>query len=555
MNRREFTRNFLIGASALTLSPLQRLARAQNTVALPKIQTGETQSFVSGTIYGVRSGRKVVLPGARVSNGREIVLSDRLGRYRLPVAEGDIVFVSKPRGYALPVNADNLPQFYRIHQPQGSPASKFSGIAPTGILPTSLDWTLQEQAEPDEFRVLLFGDPQSRNQEEIGFLTRDILADVAGQNAAFGVSLGDQAFDDLSIYPNQNRAIAGLGLPWFNVKGNHDMNYDAPDRTHSGETYKATFGPLYHSFDYGSAHFVVLDNVAYEGKTNALAENGKPDTKTIDGNRRGAYHAELGEKQLQWLENDLKLVPPTQLVVFLMHIPLVNPEATNEEGRKAGLRDLPAFFKLIEGRPNCLSISAHTHFQRHLFLGKEAGFSGEHHHFNAVTTCGSWWGGMPDEQGIPHTTMRDGAPNGTSFLNIKGNNYSIDFKPARREASYQMNIYAPLEIAQGETAKTEVLANVFAGSPKSKVEMRVGNGVWQAMQLTPRPDPAYVAVKAAQEEMPRNVARKLPEIIDSPHIWAANLPANLTGGAHLLQVRTSDLWGRTHQDKIIVRVV
>ena len=555
MNRRQFTQNFLVAAGALTLQPLQRLAAQQN-VPLPAPKRGETESFVSGTIYGVRSGRKVVLPQVRVSNGRDVVLTDRLGRYRLPVASGDVVFLTKPRGFALPLNADNLPQFYRIHQPEGSPKATYPGIAPTGVLPTSLDWTLQEQAESDEFRVLLFGDPQSRNQEEIGFLTRDIIADVAGQKAAFGVSLGDQAFDDLTIYPNQNRAIAALGLPWFNVKGNHDMDYDAPDRTHAGETFKATFGPLYHSFDYGAAHFVILDNVAYEGKTNALAENGRPDTKTLDGKRRGAYHAELGAKQLQWLENDLKTVPRDQLVVFLMHIPLVNLEAINEEGRRANVRDLPAFFRLIEDRPNCLSISAHTHFQRHVFLGREVGFNGAkpHHHFNSVTTCGSWWTGMPDEQGIPHTTMRDGAPNGYSFLNIKGNTYSIDFKAARREAGYQMNIYAPDEVARGEAAKTEILVNVFASSPKSKVEMQVGNGPWSAMQLTTRPDPAYVAAKTAQEAIPKNGARKLPEIIDSPHLWAANLPANLPTGAHMIQVRTTDMWGKTHQDRRILRV-
>lgn len=552
MKRRQFTKNLLLGASALTLQPLQRLAQAQKVVPLPKPQVGETQSFVSGTIYGVRGGRKVVLPQVRVSNGREIVLSDRLGRYRLPVSSGDIIFVSKPRGYALPVNLDNLPQFYRIHQPQGSPASTFPGIAPTGPLPASLDFTLQEQAESDEFRVLLFGDPQSRNQEEIGFLTRDIIADIAEERAAFGVSLGDQAFDDLSIYPNQNRAIAMLGMPWFNLKGNHDMNYDAPDRTHSGETYKATFGPLYHSFDYGATHFVVLDNVAYEGKTGELAENGKPDIRTLDGKRRGAYHAELGARQLQWLENDLKLVPNSQLVVVMMHIPL----AGAGKNRDNDMLDLAPFFRLIENRPHTLSISAHTHIQKHSFLGRENGFNGvtPHHHFNSVTTCGSWWGGMRDENGIPHATMSDGAPNGYSFLNIKGNAYSIDFKAARRPADYQMNIYAPLEVAREGMEKVEVLANIFAGSPKSKVEMQVGSGNWTPMLLAPRPDPIYAAAKLAQEELPKKVARKLPEFSDSPHMWAANLPS-LAPGAHIVRVRSVDMWNRTHEDRAIVRVV
>ncbi len=545
MNRREFTQNLLLAAGALTLQPLSRLAQAQNNVTLPPLQNGETQSFVSGTISGVRSGRKVALPQVRVSNGRDIVLTDRLGRYRLPVAAGDIVFVIKPRGYALPLNDQNLPQFYRIHQPQGSPRLQFPGIAPTGALPVSLDWTLQEQVEPDEFRVVLFGDPQSRNQEEVGFLTRDVIADVAGAKAAFGVSLGDEAFDDLSIYPNQNRAIAMLGMPWFNVVGNHDLNFDVPDRTHSTETFKSIFGPTYYSFDYGSAHFVVLDDVAYDGIGSAAP-----------GRNKGTYHTELGARQLQWLENDLKLVPREQLVVVLMHIPIVEV-LTPAAGHPADMRDKAAFFRLLEGRPNCVSISAHTHIQKHLFLGREVGFNGAapHHHFNAVTTCGSWWTGMRDEQGIPHTTMRDGAPNGYSFLNIKGNAYSIDFKPARRPADHQMHIYAPDEVASAAAGKTEILANVFGGSEKSRVEMQVGNGQWRAMQFAPRPDPAYVATKALQETLPNNGgARKLPEIIPSPHIWAATLPADLPAGTHTVRVRATDMWGRTHQESAFMRV-
>jgi hypothetical protein len=548
MNRREFTRNFALAAGALGLQPLTRVAAAQDnnqntgtTVTAPKNAAGA--SFASGVVYGEREGRSFPLPKVRVSNGSEIVTTDRMGRYRLPVSEGDIIFVIKPRDYALPVNDLNLPQFYRIHQPQGSPKQEFPGIAPTGPLPTQVNFSLKYQKESDEFRVLLFGDPQSRNQEEVGFMMRDVISDVAGQKAAFGISLGDIAFNDLSIYENHNKAVAMLDMPWFNLLGNHDLNFDAPDRTHSIETYKSLYGPAYYSFDFGSAHFVVLDDVAYDG-----------DPK--DG-KRGTYHTELGAKQLKWLENDLKLVPTSQLVVLMMHIPLVNPEGDSMGQNKGDLVDLKEFFRVIEKHPHCLSISAHTHFQEHMFLGKEVGFNGagEHHHFNHATVCGSWWGGLEDEYGIPHTTMRDGAPNGYSFLNIKGNQYTVDFKAARRSADYQMNIYVPLEVASADAGKTEVLANVFAGSQKSKVEMQVGSGRWIPMQLTPRQDPAYLACKTDQDKLPKTAGRKLPEIIDSPHMWVANLPSNLPKGGHLIQVRTTDMWGRTHEERQIMRVV
>jgi hypothetical protein len=544
MNRREFNRNFAIAAGALGFQPLTRLAQAQiNDVTIAAPKDGAPPIFASGVVYGERDGRNFPLPKVRVSNGREIAVTDRLGRYRLPVSEGDILFVIKPRDYSLPLNELNLPQFYRIHQPKGSPPQKFPGIKPTGPLPAQINFTLKAQKESDEFRVLLFGDPQSRNQEEVGWMMRDVIADVVGEKAAFGISLGDIAFNDLSIYENHNRAVALLDMPWFNLIGNHDLNFDAPDRKDSVETYKSLYGPPYYSFDIGSTHFVVLDNVHYEGQA--------PDGKN------GVYHTELGATQLKWLESDLKLVPTSQLVVVMMHIPLKNPEGDSMGQNKGDLVDLKEYFRIIEKHPHCLSISAHTHFQEHMFLGKEAGFTGagEHHHFNHATVCGSWWGGLEDERGIPHTTMRDGGPNGYSFLNIKGNQYTIDFKAARRSPSYQMNVYVPIEVKSTDVPQTEVLANVFAGSEKSKLQMRVGEGQWVPMKLTARQDPDYLACKTMQETLPKKAARKLPEIIDSPHIWVATLPANLPAGGHMVQVRSTDMWGRVHEECQIMRVV
>lgn len=36
-------------------------------------------------------------------------------------------------------------------------------------------------------------------------------------------------FDDLSLFPRYNRLVAQLGVPFYNVPGNHDMNYGAAD--------------------------------------------------------------------------------------------------------------------------------------------------------------------------------------------------------------------------------------------------------------------------------------------------------------------------------------
>ncbi len=45
--------------------------------------------------------------------------------------------------------------------------------------------------------------------------------------------------------------------------GNHDMNYDAVADSLSDETFESNFGPANYAFNYGQAHFIVLDNILY----------------------------------------------------------------------------------------------------------------------------------------------------------------------------------------------------------------------------------------------------------------------------------------------------
>ena len=80
------------------------------------------------------------IPGIKVSNGTEIATTNADGKYETHVSDDTIVFVIKPRGWMTPINADKLPQFYYIHKPAGSPAQKFAGVPPTGLLPESIDF-------------------------------------------------------------------------------------------------------------------------------------------------------------------------------------------------------------------------------------------------------------------------------------------------------------------------------------------------------------------------------------------------------------------------------
>jgi lysophospholipase L1-like esterase len=509
----------------------------QVTPQIARAQTMPEQT-ATGTVFHDTNGNRRLdrgepaLAGMRVSNGREIVRTGRDGTYRLPVGEDTILFVIKPSGLRTPLDANGLPEFYYIHKPAGSLPSAFPGVAPTGPLPESVDFPLYPQAEPEQFQAILFGDTQTRNLAEVGYLAHDVVEELIGTKAAFGVTLGDIVFDDLSVFEPLNQAIAMIGIPWYNVIGNHDLNFDAIDDRDSDETYERIYGPSYYSFDYGAVHFLVLDDVQWA---------------IDDTTGKGGYRGGLGDEQMAFIRADLAALPDEQMVVLMMHIPLVD------------VHDRQELYRLIERRPFCLSISGHKHYHEHRFITEADGWRGAkpHHHVINVTACGNWWAGAPDERGIPHATMSDGAPNGYTLLTFDGRQYTIDFRAASRSADYQMNILAPDEVASSQLEQTVVHVNVFNGSERSTVEMQFGSAEdWLPLQRTVAPDPAYTAVVAAEQKLleQSEAWRKLDRPKPSTHLWQAQLPGGVQPGTHALRVRTTDMHGRTFAASRIIRV-
>lgn len=485
--------------------------------------------FLDSNKNGVKDAGEKGLAGVRVSDQRTFATTDIDGKWSLPFNNEDAVyFVVKPRGYAPPVNEENLPQFYYLHKPEGSlPDLRFAGIPPTGPLPDSIDFPLYEQEEPSRFQAIMFADTQPRDVRESEYIAHDVIESLIGVDAAFGITLGDVVFDDLSVFTPLNGAIGLIGIPWYNLVGNHDMNLDAKDDALSTETFKRIFGPNYYSFDYGPTHFIVLDDVEY------LAPG---------------YRAGIGEKQMEWVKNDLAGIPDDQLVVLMMHIPLVS------------VADRVELYRLIEKRPYAMSISGHTHYQQHYFIGKENGWMGlkPHHHLVAVTVSGSWWMGAPNELGIPHATMRDGAPNGYSVFTFDGHTYSIEFRAAGAPASYQMNIYAPEEMTTLEALETLVTVNVFGGSARSKVEVRMDEGEWTPMMKVMKRDPEYLAVLERDKDLALPY-RPLPGAIASPHLWEVYIGALFGNdppekGTHVLEVRTTDMFGQVYVAQRVFRL-
>ncbi|MEZ6117849.1 MAG: calcineurin-like phosphoesterase C-terminal domain-containing protein [Pirellulaceae bacterium] len=532
--------HFTSEGSAILAAEVARVIQAALSPDTRELLTAQGRVYHDVNANQIFDASDKPLAGVKVSNGEDIVLTDESGRYQLQIdADDSAVFVLKPAGYRTPVDEKQLPQFYYLHKPHGSPDVRFGGVSPTGPLPDSIDFPLYPQEEPQQFKAILFGDPQPRNIQEVDYVAHDVVDELIGTDASFGVTLGDIAFDDLSVFEPQARAIALIGIPWYNVLGNHDINYDTTSDKHSDETFERVFGPNYYSFDYGQVHFMVLDDVEW----------------LVDEAGKTRYQGGLGGRQMRFIRKDLSMIPEDQLVVLMMHIPL------------DGVRDRHELYRLIEKRPFSVSISGTTHTHEHRFITSDDGWQGPkpHRHIVNVTVSGSWWSGMKDERGIPHTAMADGGPNGYSVLKFDGHQYKLDYKAAGRPKDYQMEIQAVDQVDSNQLANTEFFVNFFNGSSESNVMFRMNeNDEWQPMTYAEELDPAYTATFEREEAAraaikatgtdPNTQWLGLTKPKASTHLWKAKLPANLPVGTHWIHIKATDDFGQTFLDQRSIRV-
>jgi len=554
-------RSAMTGAASLALG-LTSSARAQTNQAT-QVASRPATGTATGVVYesgtgGPRQPDERGLVGVQVSNGREIVKTDAEGRYSLPIDDEAVIFVIKPSGYGVPLDpATKLPRFSYVHQPNGSPTSlnlRFRGVDPTGQLPASLDFPLIRQSEPTKFDVILFTDPQPESEAELDFVRDDVVNALIGSRAAFGITTGDILFDDLSMYARHNRIVGQIGIPWWNLGGNHDLNFEAPDRTYSRETFKRVFGAPYYAFNYGNALFLMLDNVAYLG----------PDPS--QPNRGGKYRGQLGENQLAFIANLLKDTPKDKLVVACMHIPLrtyLNPEEPS-----VNTADRADFLRLISGRP-AVSFSGHTHTTEHHYLDLDGG--GQHHHHVLTAVSGSWWSGPFDHRGIACAMSRDGSPNGYHVLSIDGAAYETRFVAAKEPGGrktrilldsvfhragrelhrdFRMGQMLGSPISAETLYATEVIVNVFDGGPRTKVELSVGGAPPMPMIPGRRPDPLVQELFARHEE----TKKPWVKADVSSHIWTVRLPGNLKPGTHTLAILVRDEYGSSYTEHAVMEV-
>ncbi len=448
----------------------------------------------------VISGQRAVR-GARVTDGRTVVKVDDKGRFDFVTADTQrYLSVCPPSGYALPTNPSGTIKLY-------TPISSSSGAELTHQFEL-----VARAGNDDRHAVLVLADPQTENEFEMKRFHSETVPDVIttrqalGEQAVFGVGCGDIMFDKLELYPEYERAVSRMGIPFAQIVGNHDLDQDSRTTEGSTATFQHYFGPTHYSFDVGQVHYQFLNDVFWHG---------------------AGYLGYLTEEQLEWIKNDLAFVEAGRTVVVFLHIPVISTQHERNGQRDPGigvsLTNRQALYRLLEGHKAHV-IAGHTHESEHRTQGAI------HEHVSGAA-CGAWWSG---------DICFDGTPNGFGIYEVNGGRVTWRYKATGRDAAHQIRLYPP---GSDKTAPGDLIANVWDWDPSWTVRWFEDGQPRGLISRRRGLDPLSVKLHTGD---------KLPErrpwvdpILTSHLFYGAAAP-----GAKEWRVEAQDGFGRTYTESL-----
>lgn len=427
----------------------------------------------------VRNGSKG-LANVIVSDGFSVVPTDRKGRYEFTTHESaQFITVSVPAGFQF-LQENNITRCYQ----------------PIGEKKETYDFELQPLSMSDEkHRFIIWADPQVKNEKDVEKMMTQSVPDMLQHFSEkdnvllHGITVGDIVWDEHSLYKDYNAAVDKMKIPFFQVLGNHDMDYKGSDDSVSDVTFKAHYGPTYYSFNRGKVHYVVLDDVRYLGKERH-------------------YDGFIPEYQLEWLKKDLAFVPKDHLVVVCLHIPVYSSVVNRD-----------AFYEII--RPWKTHImSGHTHTNNNV----ENGNVYEHVH---GTVCGAWWTGP---------ICGDGTPPGYAVYDVEGADLKWYYKPVGKELNYQSTIFMQTNAA----GQREMVANVWNWDPSWKVIWQADDSVKGELFSIEDFDPLAVSLYKG-DQLP--AGRPFVEPRKTKHIFKTIIP----DGVSSVKLMATDRFGNRYE--------
>lgn len=418
-----------------------------------------SSAFLDNKISGKITSKGKGIAGVVVSDGFNVVQSDKSGKYTIdinPLAK--FVWISTPSGYEFKTES-HIAKYYE-----------------SAIGKTDLNFELNPlKLKDNQHNFIIWADPQVKNKKDVAQMMEtsvpDTIKTIKSMNPKIpvhGITVGDIVWDNHELFADYNTAVAEMGIPFFQALGNHDMDYRMGGDETSDKTFQEHYGPTYYSFNRGKAHYVVLDDVRYLGTERN-------------------YDGYINQQQLDWLAKDLKYVAKDALLIINLHIPVHNAVKNNTD-----------FYAILNGFTNVHIMSGHTHYNRNVITNGIF----EHNH-GAV--CGAWWTGPICE---------DGTPRGYGVYEVDGTNLKWHYQPTGLSKKEQVHIYV-----DDLTNQKRLIANVWNWDPNWKVEYFLDGKAMGALEQQKGYDPLSVSLYKG-DKLP--AGRTFPEPSKTEHLFVAH---------------------------------
>lgn len=465
-------------------------------LSLSAQETANSVVKIKGQIYLDKNGNNKQdknekgLKQILVSNGVDIVSTQKDGSFEIVSKVGQSIFPILPTGYEIDKKGNNIGNVNFVYLDKDS-ISKFSN--------ERIIFGLKQVNQKKSFKIGAIGDVQVDNDEELDYAARSIFKELANRNdLAFNLLLGDQVNDKMDMMPKFKKALNLIETTSWTMVGNHDRN--TKNQQLMNDVFNRNFGADTYSFNYADIHFIVLNNVFSTGKH--------------------GYEGRLSDEQLLFLKNNLSHVPKNKTIVISQHIPM------------AFTKNRKDAFKILDEYQNVLILTGHTHqVRRHLYSNSNI------QELGVGATCGNWWTGEKDFDGIPHAIMQCGTPRGYFTVDFDNSKYSIKYKAVGLDPNKQMTL---------STDSNMLVANIYAGSDSTAVFVKYENTDWVKMEKSRRIDPFVenLIAKNKSKIYPTDGNKRNPiGRKESSHIWECILPKSENSGIKKVSIKAVDKYG------------
>lgn len=468
---------------------------------LASLFIGSLQATSVLTVTGKVTCDGLGVPNVAVTDGVLVVTTSLDGSYKIQSStDNRFVYYSLPSGYQSPI-VGGTPRFYAsVKDIKGAQTVNFE----------------LEKADCSQtvHSFVVWADPQISVKSEFAKLDKvveDVRSTIDGlscQMPVHALALGDLVFDKPRFYKPYKRVVGRMGVPFYQVIGNHDMDFSADSKAMVTDAYEREFGPTHYSFNIGALHYVVLRNVS--------PKNGSPN-----------YIGYVNESQLRWLEQDLALVNKGSTVVVALHIPTMYGDTEHVEDSvryvQSAVVNKEALFDILSPF-NVHVLAGHSHTQWNTVVSATLF---EHVH---AAASGAWWQG---------DICVDGTPIGYTVYMVNGNELSWQYKAVGFSADEQLRIYAPG--ADKHNADC-LIANVYNYDPEWKVEWFFNDVPMGPMEQFWGEDP----LARKQYVRGQNTKYKWLGAGSTNHLFKAKIPS--VNGK--IKVMVTDRFGRVYVNEL-----